>query len=247
MYRRITTYIYSYDNGQKICSCGYCRFDVYDNQCKIFINVKVPDRYTMGIAEIYLLTQDEITKTITKEMLGKTGGLNGSICYRQICNRQHMAGDIGMDNIKGVLIYNGESLKKVFYCNLKGEEPNILSLEEPDKDVTPYGNNNEAEYFNDDTYEYNTNEYINREKADSSNIADSDDMADGDNMADSDNATDNGDATDSNDCERKNNIESTHTFNDADTNNVIKEKQIEYSDIVDWEHNGTEEENKNKK
>lgn len=264
MYRRITTYIYSYDNGQKICSCGYCRFDVYDNQCKIFINVKVPDRYTMGIAEIYLLTQDEITKTITKEMLGKTGGLNGSICYRQICNRQicnrqHMAGDIGMDNIKGVLIYNGESLKKVFYCNLKGEEPNILSLEEPDKDVTPYGNNNEAEYFNDDTYEYNTNEYINREKADSSNIADSDDMADSNNMADgdnmagsnnmadSDNVTDNGDATDSNDCERKNNIESTHTFNDADTNNVIKEKQIEYSDIVDWEHNGTEEENKNKK
>lgn len=135
MYRRITEYIYSYENGQKICNCGYCRFDICDNQCKIFINIKVPDRYTMGIAEIYLLAENKTDGKLSKEMLGKTGGLNGTICYRQICDKNCMAGSIGMDNIKGVLIYNGESLKKAFYCNLKDDEPDLLSLEEAESDT----------------------------------------------------------------------------------------------------------------
>lgn len=208
MYRRITTYIYSYENGQKICSCGYCRFDIYDNQCKIFINVKVPDRYTMGIAEIYLLTQDEITKSITKEMLGKTGGLNGSICYRQICSREHMAGDIGMDNIKGVLIHNGESLKKVFYCNLKGEEPDILSLEEPESEVKVYGNDNETEDCSEDINECENTE---------SNNNDSDSAECNENMNDND-------------------MSDQNPSEDTVISNAPEEKKIEYNDIVDWEH-----------
>ncbi len=295
MYRRITTYIYSYDNGQKICSCGYCRFDVHDNQCKIFINVKVPDRYTMGIAEIYLLTQDEATKDITREMLGRTGGINGSICYRQICSRQHMAGNIGMDNIKGVLIYNGESLKKAFYCNLKGDEPDILSLEEPEKALSLPDDEEETEYFNDDIYEYDANGYIYGEKADGSNmtdrnnitgdsnitdrnnmtvdcnITDDNDMtvdgniADGNNMTGSSNTTDRNNMTSSNITDRNNITSDSNITNsnnttgrretdkadnkssdntdhvDCQNNNAsAEEKQIEYSDIVDWEHNGAD-------
>lgn len=162
MYRRVTTYIYSYDNGEKICNCGYCRFDICDNQCKVFINVKVPDRYTMGIAEIYLLTKDENSGKITKEMLGKTGGLNGTICYRQICDKDHMAGIIGMNNLKGVLIYNGESLKRAFYCNLKGEEPDIMSLEdEPEENmyINVCDEWDEKEDSDDTTYNENIYDY----------------------------------------------------------------------------------------
>ncbi len=236
MYRRITTYIYSYDNGQKICSCGYCRFDVHDNQCKIFINVKVPDRYTMGIAEIYLLTQDEATKDITREMLGRTGGINGSICYRQICSRQHMAGNIGMDNIKGVLIYNGESLKKAFYCNLKGDEPDILSLEEPEKALSLPDDEEETEYFNDDIYEYDANGYIYGEKADGSN------MTDRNNITSDSNITNSNNTTGRRETDKADNKSSDNTDHvDCQNNNAsAEEKQIEYSDIVDWEHNGAD-------
>ncbi len=260
MYRRITSYVYSYDNGQKICSCGYCRFDTYDSQCKVFINVKVPDRYTMGIAEIYLLTQDEATKDITRELLGRTGGINGSICYRQICSRQHMAGNIGMDNIKGVLIYNGESLKKAFYCNLKGDEPDILSLEEPEKALRLPDDEDETEYFNDDIYEYDTNGYIYDEKTDGSNMTDSN-ITDGNNMTgsgnitdrnditvdgnitDSNNMTGSSDTTDSNNITGDSNITNGNNTDHTDCQNnnaSAEEKQIEYSDIVDWEHNGAD-------
>lgn len=213
MYRRITTYIYSYDNGEKICNCGYCRFDICDNQCKIFINVKVPDRYIMGIAEIYLLTQDESSGKITKEMLGKTGGLNGSICYRQICDRNHMAGSIGMDNIKGVLIYNGESLKKAFYCNLKDEEPNILSLEETD------GNTTESIFGDEDN-----------EESDNDNLRDCSVGNDTDYNDDMDKTVD--DDMECNENENK---------DEAAKNPVVGddkgEKYVEYADIVDWEKN----------
>lgn len=266
VYRRITTYIYSYDNGQKICSCGYCRFDVHDNQCKIFINVKVPDRYTMGIAEIYLLTQDEATKDITREMLGRTGGINGNICYRQICSRQHMAGNIGMDNIKGVLIYNGESLKKAFYCNLKGDEPDILSLEKQEKALS-LNDDEDTEYFSDDTYEYDSNEYIHGEKADENNMTADGNITDGNNITVEGNITDgnnmtvegnitNGNnmssesnTTDGNNVTSDSNVTNSNNTtgskqtdeNDCQNNNASdEEKQIEYSDIVDWEHNGAD-------
>lgn len=179
MYKRITAYIYSYENGEKICNCGYGRFDICDNQCKVYINIKVPDRYTMGIAEIYLLAEDEPGGKIRKEILGRTGGLNGSICYRQICDRKHMAGDIGMDNIKGVLIYNGESLSKAFYCGLNGEEPDILSLEE-EKDninIAEFEEEDKTEGYGDIFFddvnckENNSRDNISRENISNENIS----------------------------------------------------------------------------
>lgn len=252
VYRRITTYIYSYENGEKICNCGYCRFDICDNQCKVFINVKVPDRYTMGIAEIYLLTRDEISGKLTKEMLGKTGGLNGSICYRQICDRNHMAGNIGMDNIKGVLIYNGESLKRAFYCNLKDEEPDILSLEESDGNinVSIFADREEEEDYEDIICDYNVGE---------DNTCENNDWTDNDNTgidgAD-DGSIDNGsmnncsidnDSTDNvckdirensllNECAKNNDT----VADDAGINNDTGEICVQYADIVDWEHNGND-------
>jgi hypothetical protein len=149
VYKRITSYIYSYENGEKICNCGYCRFDIYDMQCKVYINIKVPERYTMGIAHIYLLAQDEYSRKPVKEMLGRTGGLNGSICYRQICSKTHMTATIGVNNIKGVLIYNGDSLKRAFYCNLAGEEINLLELEEEKSELIKF----ESEFDEDRIYD----------------------------------------------------------------------------------------------
>lgn len=226
VYRRITTYIYSYENGEKICNCGYCRFDICDNQCKVFINVKVPDRYTMGIAEIYLLTQDEAGGNITKEMLGKTGGLNGSISYRQICDRRCMTGNIGMDNIKGVLIYNGESLQKAFYCNLKGEEPDILSLEKPRVNMN-------AGLFSDE-----------EEKEDCEYNTDNDtDCKDDEYKADDENESVNNDENNTLKEYDENNKDSV--IKDTVTNNINGERYVEYTDIVDWEKNRTDRKNGN--
>ena len=261
MYRRTTSYIYSYENGQKICSCGFCRFDTGDNQCKIFISVKVPDRYTMGVAEIYILVQEEADQKITRKMLGKTGGLNGSICYRQICEKDHMAGNIGMDSIKGVLIYNGESLKKVFYCNLKGEEPNILSLEEETEDKNMYDNENDNAYREEDSNNNIGNNNTDVRMADINmidiNRADININIKGAENTDSDASS----YTDSKTGNSTDNISadnSCNTVNNADCNvcednddisgstNAVSEKQLEYTDIVDWEHNRTEKENSKK-
>ncbi len=126
MYRRITSYIYGYDNGERISNCGYFRFDIREGQCKLSVNVKVPDKYTMGIAEIYILRKKD--GILEGALLGKTGGTNGSICYKHLCTSDNIIEDISIDNMAGILIYNGESLKRVFAGSLKDDELDILSF-----------------------------------------------------------------------------------------------------------------------
>lgn len=126
MYKRITSYIYGYDNGERSNNCGYFRFDIRERQCKLSINVKVPDKYTMGVAEIYILRKKE--DFLEGVLLGRTGGTNGNICYKHLCTPDDIMESIGIDNMAGILIYNGESLKRVFAGSLKDEELNILSF-----------------------------------------------------------------------------------------------------------------------
>ncbi len=126
MYKRITSYIYSYDNGERIGNCGYFRFDIREEQCKLSINVKVPDKYTMGVAEIYILRRRE--NILEGVLLGKTGGTNGNICYRHICTSDNIAENIGIDNMAGILIYDGEELKRVLAGSLKDEMLDVLSF-----------------------------------------------------------------------------------------------------------------------
>lgn len=112
MYRRITTYLYSYDKGKRLCNQGYCRFDIGECQIKINVGVKVPDKYTWGIAHIYLLRKEG--ECFRKILLGKTCGLNGSICYRYVCDKSNLPENSGVDEIKGILIYDGESMDRCF-------------------------------------------------------------------------------------------------------------------------------------
>lgn len=126
MYKRITSYIYSYENGERLSNCGYFRFDIRENQCKLSINVKVPDKYTMGIAEVYLAKKDE--KGLIGIMLGKTGGLNGNICYKHMGEVDDIAEDVGIDQIAGIVIYDGINIKKAFAGSVGDDKLELLSF-----------------------------------------------------------------------------------------------------------------------
>lgn len=126
MYKRIISYVYSYDNGEKINNCGYFRFDTREKQCKLSINVKVPEKYTMPVAEIYVLKQED--DRLKAVLLGKTSGLNGVICYKHMCLTDDIVENISIDKMLGILIYNGENLKRSFAGNLKDETIEVLSI-----------------------------------------------------------------------------------------------------------------------
>ena len=137
MYRRITSYIYSYDNKQRQANCGYFRFDITENQCKLSINVKVPDKYTMGVAQIYLLKQEN--GRLKGVLIGKTCGLNGNICYKHLCTEDDIVDNIGIDAAKGIMIYNGESMERTFAGGMNDESIDLSLFDrEQEEENTVY-------------------------------------------------------------------------------------------------------------
>lgn len=144
VYKRVTSYIYGYDNGEKQGSCGYFRLDVREKHCKLSVNIKVPDKYTMGVAEVYLIKGKG--GDISGVPLGKTMGVNGSICYKHIWSEDSSdksgdyAENIRLNDITGILIYNGRDLKRAFAGTLseKDSDIDILSFSKEYEENTVY-------------------------------------------------------------------------------------------------------------
>lgn len=129
MYKRLVVYLYSYRELEKKESCGYVKMNIHDGECKMEIHIK----NTIGIKgsmDIYLLKKED-GKLIGKKIMDGEE-TKGNMDVRYTCKCSDMGGNLSIDEVLGILIYNGKNIQKCICGAMKSEEINIADYDCPD-------------------------------------------------------------------------------------------------------------------
>lgn len=112
-YRRMVSYIYSYDEGIKNKNVGFVRIDSRNGQCKILVNVKDVNPDRDGDQQVYFIRREE--DRLIGLNLGNFRTRNGTGEFREIVNADNIKDSgFGLSSIGGVFIRSSGDFKKVF-------------------------------------------------------------------------------------------------------------------------------------
>lgn len=124
-YRRMVSYIYSYDEGIKNKNVGFARIESRNGQCKILVNLKGTTSLSGNEQQVYLFRKEE--ERLVGVHLGNFLVKNGTGEFREITNSDNIKNSgYGLSSMGGVLIRSTEDSKKIF---ASGWDDGILKVD----------------------------------------------------------------------------------------------------------------------
>lgn len=112
-YRRMVSYIYSYDEGVKNKNVGFARIESRNGQCKILVNLKGANTLNGNEHQVYFFRKEE--DKLVGIHLGNFLVRNGTGEFREITNTDNIKNSgYGLSSVGGVLIRSAGNSKKVF-------------------------------------------------------------------------------------------------------------------------------------
>lgn len=127
MYKRLIVYLYYYKDGEKQENCGYMKINIHNGECRMDVHImNLPQ--IEGEMGFYLLKKKDEKLTGREVMKGVVN--EGSMNLKYDCKCNNMADNISIDEVIGVLIYNGENIEKSICGAMKAEEIHPLDFEE---------------------------------------------------------------------------------------------------------------------
>ena len=130
MYKRLVVYLYHYENREKKENCGYMKIHINNGVCRMDIKISNASELT-GKQGFYLLTEKNGRLEGHKVMSGEI--CNGSMEFRYECECSNVVDGCSVDEILGVLFYDGETMQHAI-CGTTGTE---------DMNLYEYTNNKE--------------------------------------------------------------------------------------------------------
>ena len=124
-YRRMVSYIYSYDEGIKNKNVGFARVESRNGQCKILVNLKGVNSGSGNEQQVYFFRKEE--DRLVGIYLGSFWIKNGTGEFREITNVDNIKNSgYGLSSIGGVLIRSAGEFQKIF---ASGWDDGILKVD----------------------------------------------------------------------------------------------------------------------
>lgn len=125
MYKRLVVYLYYYKDREKKENCGYMKIHSNNGMCRMDAKISnVPE--LNGELGFYLLTETEGQLEGHKVMSGDMK--NGSMELRYECKCSNVVDTYSIDEILGVLFYDGESMQHAICGTTRTEDVNLYEF-----------------------------------------------------------------------------------------------------------------------
>jgi len=129
MYKRFVIYLYYYKNKERKGNCGYAKINIQNEECKIEINVKNIVQME-EIESLYLLKKEK--DVWKKKQVRDITAKQGMIHLKFTCRFEEAADAFSVEEIQGILIYDGKDIQRAVCGTLTEEEislPEIQGIE----------------------------------------------------------------------------------------------------------------------
>lgn len=131
MYKRLVIYLYYYREGEKKESCGYAKMNILNGECRMDLSVNhVPQM--KGKQELYFLKKEN--GRLRGKRVMDTEMTEGVMNLKYICKCNNMAG-MSIDDMMGILIYDGENIMKSICGVMRDEEIDVLDFAKEEKSL----------------------------------------------------------------------------------------------------------------
>lgn len=145
MYKRLVIYLYYYKNGEKKKNCGYAKMNISNGECRMEINVKDISQMEGSLSLYFLKNENGRLKGKKVMDIEKQESV---LNLKYICKCSNMADGLSIDEMQGILIYDGANLMKSVCGGLGEGDINILDFAGEEKNLEIAGVEGDSEKKN---------------------------------------------------------------------------------------------------